>query len=62
MSRAFKYFIISTNDIYWCISWIIKCLNVTDTRCKYEECMHFIVYPLQRKNVIIHYLVFKKLR
>jgi len=23
--------------MYWCISWIIKCLSVTDARCKRED-------------------------
>jgi len=36
---TFKYFIIlivSTNYIL-CISWIIKCLIIIDTRCKHED-------------------------
>jgi len=28
---------IGFTNIYWCSSWIIKCLNVTDSRCNHED-------------------------
>ena len=36
---TFKYFIILIVSTYYilCISWIIMCLIVIDTRCKHEE-------------------------
>ena len=36
--KCFIILIVSTNYIL-CISWIIKCLIVTDARCKHEDCI-----------------------
>ena len=44
-----KYFlilIVSTCYIL-CISWIITCLIVIDTRCKHEDCLTIFILTLE---------------
>jgi len=41
--------VISMNYIYLCICWIIKCLIVTDTRCKHES--HPYLFTIQHVSV-----------
>jgi len=47
---TFKYFIILIVSTYYilCISWVTKCLNSIDARCKHEDsCLHIEMYTLK---------------